>query len=69
LTDVSLLEEWKIEKEKKLSDVETRTSVESKAALELRDAAMKGVVKRQGLTDISQLDGSTLREKQGQRRK
>ena len=32
-------------------------------------APMKGVVKRQGLTDITQLEGSTLRKKQGQRRK
>ena len=57
------------EKEQKSNELKMQANIESQAALELRDVAMKGVVKWQGLTDITQLEGSTLHEKQGQCRK
>lgn len=57
------------EKEQKLNELKMQANMESQVALKLRDAAMKGVVKQQGLTDITQLEGSTLCEKQGQHHK
>ncbi|KAF8954131.1 hypothetical protein BDZ97DRAFT_1928712 [Flammula alnicola] len=55
------------EKEGKATGVKNKADKEQQAALELRDAAMMGVVPRQTLSDISQLDGATWREKRGQR--
>lgn len=40
---------------------------EKKASEELRDASMKGLVRREGLSDITQLDDASQREKQAQR--
>jgi len=55
-------------KEQKSNEAKARMTVEMQAALELHEAAMKGTVRRNLLTDISKLDGSTLREQQGQHR-
>ena len=55
------------EKKGRSQSVREKAEQEKKASLELREAAMNGIVKRQGLTDITQLDGATAREKSGQR--
>ncbi|KAF6742219.1 hypothetical protein DFP72DRAFT_1179447 [Ephemerocybe angulata] len=68
-TIAALIKDHEDEKERKAASAKSRTSAETKAALELRDAAMKGTVKRDTLTDIAELPGSTVRERQGQRRK
>lgn len=47
---------------------EGRITAEEQAGAQMRDAAMQGLVRRGTLSDISQLPGSTIREKQGQRR-
>lgn len=45
-----------------------KSAIEAKAGQELRDAAMTGLARREGLIDVSELDGSSIREKQGQRK-
>jgi hypothetical protein len=45
-----------------------KTIIEDQAGHQLRDAAMKGLARREGLIDVSELDGASFREKQGQRK-
>lgn len=68
MTDlVSLLDAQSDEQANKSLQVKTKEELESQAALQLREAAMKGRVTRQALIDVTQLDDSTLRERAGQR--
>ncbi|KIJ52002.1 hypothetical protein M422DRAFT_243577 [Sphaerobolus stellatus SS14] len=70
LTDIaSLVDAHEEEKGQKSLTVKQRESTEKQAALELRKAAMMGIVNRNNLSDISGLEGSTVREKQGQRKR
>ncbi|KAJ7358623.1 hypothetical protein DFH08DRAFT_953739 [Mycena albidolilacea] len=46
-----------------------KADLEDKAGEELRDAAMRGLARAEGLLDISELDGASVREKQGQRKR
>ncbi|KAJ6454240.1 hypothetical protein C8R47DRAFT_1228742 [Mycena vitilis] len=46
-----------------------KADVETIAANELRDSAMRGLVRREGLTDVASLEGASVREKQGQRKR
>ncbi|KAF8120011.1 hypothetical protein K438DRAFT_180264 [Mycena galopus ATCC 62051] len=46
-----------------------KATIEEKAGKQLRDAAMKGLARREGLIDVSKVDGATVREKQGQRKR
>jgi hypothetical protein len=45
-----------------------KADLEDKAGEELRDAAMRGLARAEGLLDISELDGASVREKQGQQK-
>lgn len=68
MTDlVSLLDAQSDKQANKSLQVKTKEELESQAALQLREAAMKGRVTRQALIDVTQLDDSTLRERAGQR--
>ncbi|KJA13661.1 hypothetical protein HYPSUDRAFT_209361 [Hypholoma sublateritium FD-334 SS-4] len=64
---VSLLDAQSDDRANKSLRAKGKEELEAQAALELRDAAMKGRVLRQALTDVTQLEDSTLREKAGQR--
>ncbi|KAJ7511540.1 hypothetical protein B0H11DRAFT_2214420 [Mycena galericulata] len=46
-----------------------KADVETTAASQLRDSAMRGLVRREALTDVASLDGASVREKQGQRKR
>ncbi|KAF8209922.1 hypothetical protein K438DRAFT_197629 [Mycena galopus ATCC 62051] len=46
-----------------------KVDIEDKAGKEFRDAAMKALARSEGLIDISELDGASVREKQGQRKR
>lgn len=46
-----------------------KATAEREAGAQLRDAAMRGIVDRETLLDISTLPGATTREKSGQRKK
>lgn len=50
------------------SQSKKKADIEEKAGKELRDAAMKGLARSEGLIDVSQLEGASVREKQGQRK-
>ncbi|CAK5266198.1 unnamed protein product [Mycena citricolor] len=54
---------------KKTSKAKKKEAIERQAGLEMRDAAMTGLVDTSTLTDVTQIEGSTFREKQGQRRR
>jgi len=56
-----------MERRKSRVDEEDRRWRSSQAASELRAASTAGLVNRQTLTDVGQLPGATVREKQGQR--
>jgi hypothetical protein len=45
-----------------------KADIEDQAGKELRDAAMKGLAHSEGLIEVSELDGASVREKQGQRK-
>ncbi|KAJ7041322.1 hypothetical protein C8F04DRAFT_1230408 [Mycena alexandri] len=64
---VELIQAHELEKDERSTASRRKADVETKAALELRDAAMKGLVRRDHLTDVAQLAGASVREKQGQR--
>jgi hypothetical protein len=63
-----LVHAHELEKDVRSAASRKKDSVKVKAASELRDAAMKGLVRREALTDVAQLEGASLREKQGQRK-
>jgi hypothetical protein len=63
---VALLDAKDERKTTKSSKVKAKAQTEQEAALELRAAAMKGLVKRQTLADITQLEDATSREKSNQ---
>ncbi|KAJ6456921.1 hypothetical protein C8R45DRAFT_1033891 [Mycena sanguinolenta] len=46
-----------------------KAAFEEEAGKQLRDAAMKGLAQCEGLIDVSELDGASVREKQGQRKR
>ncbi|KAJ6559566.1 hypothetical protein B0H19DRAFT_1260274 [Mycena capillaripes] len=54
---------------KESSSQSKKADMEEKAGKELRDAAMKGLARSEGLIDVSQLDSASVREKQGQRKR
>ena len=61
-----LIDDQKAEKGNTMKEKQ-KADVENQAASELRTASTTGLVHRQTLTDVGQLPGATLREKQGQR--
>ncbi|KIJ51636.1 hypothetical protein M422DRAFT_243937 [Sphaerobolus stellatus SS14] len=70
MTDlVALIDGHMAAKEHVSMGVKAKASKEQKAALELRDAAMKGMRPRNTLSDIAQLDGAMTHEKQSQRKR
>lgn len=64
---IDLVNSHAADKGEKSTGAKAKARDEQKAALELREASMKGIVKCQDLTDVSLFRGATLREKQGQR--
>ncbi|KIJ24165.1 hypothetical protein M422DRAFT_275118 [Sphaerobolus stellatus SS14] len=66
---VSLVDGHDTEKVQRSAKAKKKESIERTAALELRKAAMGRLVDSTGLMDISQLEGATIREKQGQRKR
>ncbi|KAF7310148.1 Myb-like domain-containing protein [Mycena indigotica] len=70
LTSINeLYHEQELRKTDKSTAAQKKAKVEQDAALEIRDAAMRGLVRRENLTDVAQLDSASVREKQGQRRR
>jgi regulator of RNase E activity RraB len=65
---VELVHAHELEKNEKSAAARKKDGVEVTAASELRDAAMKPLVCRDTLTDVVQLEGASVREKQGQRK-
>ncbi|KIJ31629.1 hypothetical protein M422DRAFT_266657 [Sphaerobolus stellatus SS14] len=65
----SLVDSHEEVKTQKTAAGKKRVSAEQQAALDLRKSAMLGVVNRDTLTDVSHLEGATVREKQGQRKR
>jgi len=63
---VALLDAKDDRKTVKSSKVRAKAQTEQEAALELCAAAMKGLVKRQTLADITQLEDATSRERSNQ---
>ena len=70
LTDLLALfdvaESSRVERSRK---AKKKANIENTTALELRNAAMNCLVDSHQLTDIAQLEGATIREKQGQRKR
>ncbi|KAJ7849026.1 hypothetical protein B0H13DRAFT_2361530 [Mycena leptocephala] len=66
---VELVDARDLQKGEKSAASRKKVDLETKAALELRDAAMKGLVRREALTDVARLEGASVREKQGQRKR
>ncbi|KAJ7159804.1 hypothetical protein C8R43DRAFT_1124173 [Mycena crocata] len=64
---VELVHAHELEKDERSAASRKKADVEAQTALELRDAAMQGIVPRNALTDVTQLEGASVREKQGQR--
>ena len=63
---VMLIDDQKSEKGNSVKEKQ-KAEVENEAASELHAASTAGLVHRQTLTNVGQLPGATLREKQGQR--
>ncbi|KAJ6562278.1 hypothetical protein B0H19DRAFT_1259868 [Mycena capillaripes] len=64
---VELVNTRDLQKDERSAASRKKADVETKAALELRDAAMRGLVWCETLTDVAQLEGASVRERQGQR--
>lgn len=56
-------------KSEKSHAAKQKADLETQVALELRDAAMRGTVPRETLTDVTSIDVTSIREKQAQRHK
>ena len=70
MTDiVALVDAHEEEKAQNSFSVKQRKSTEQEAALELQKASMLGIVNWERLQDVSKLDGASVREKQGQRKR
>ncbi|KIJ45993.1 hypothetical protein M422DRAFT_250416 [Sphaerobolus stellatus SS14] len=70
MTDlVALVDGHEASKEEFLATSKKQQALQQKAALEMRDAAMKGCVPRTALSDVTQMEGATVHEKQGQRKR
>ncbi|KIJ37217.1 hypothetical protein M422DRAFT_260381 [Sphaerobolus stellatus SS14] len=63
---MALIDGHDVAKEQKSAGAKAKASKKQQAALELRDAVMMGMRPRNTLSDITQLDGATAYEKQGQ---
>ena len=69
MTDlIDLIDGHQAAKTEFLSVSKRQQDLQQKAALQMRDAAMKGCIPRTSLTDVTQLPGATSREKQGQQK-
>ncbi|KAG8793168.1 hypothetical protein FRC12_003678 [Ceratobasidium sp. 428] len=55
------------QREEKSSTAKAKAELEKTAGAEMRDAAMKDLVRRDDLTDVTRIKGATAREKGGQR--
>jgi hypothetical protein len=65
---VELVHAHELEKDERSAAAQKKEDVTGKAASELRDAVMRSLVCRETLTDVAQLEGASVREKQGQRK-
>jgi regulator of RNase E activity RraB len=65
---VELVHAHELEKNEKSAAAQKEDGVNVTAASELYDAAMKSLVCRDTLTDVAQLEGASVHEKQGQRK-
>jgi hypothetical protein len=69
MTDLQAIMDDHVDTAKESSTkLKQKADLEEKAGKELRDAAMVGLARSEGLIDVSTLDGATAREKQGQRK-
>ncbi|KAJ7602476.1 hypothetical protein B0H17DRAFT_1222775 [Mycena rosella] len=64
-----LFDAQKFARHERSAAAQKKADVETMAALQLRDGAMRGLVRRENLTDFALLDGASVREKQGQRKR
>ncbi|KIJ43671.1 hypothetical protein M422DRAFT_252912 [Sphaerobolus stellatus SS14] len=70
MTDlVALVNEHQASKEEFTRTSKRQQVLQQKAAEQMRDASTTGCVPRKTLADVAQLDGATVREKQGQRKR
>ncbi|KIJ33505.1 hypothetical protein M422DRAFT_264435 [Sphaerobolus stellatus SS14] len=70
LTDLmALIEGYDAAKKEFLDISMEQCDLQTKASYEMRDAAMTGQVDRSTLIDVMQLEGATVRERQGQRKR
>lgn len=65
---VTLQDDAKLRKSQR-ADGGRKAALERQVGAEIRNAAMRGMVDRNQLTDLAQLDDATVRERQGQRRR
>ena len=64
---VQLYSDQSEESQNKSKRAKEKKNVEEQGSKELREASMLGLVPRETLTDITQLEDSSIREKQGQK--
>ncbi|KZV95582.1 hypothetical protein EXIGLDRAFT_766142 [Exidia glandulosa HHB12029] len=69
LTDINMLIKDNADRKATTAQGRAKATMERQAGAELRDAAMRGIVDRESLVDVSTLPGATAREKSGQRKK
>ena len=65
---LSRLRDQETRKEAQAINAKAKATLEKVAGEEMRDAAMRGLVPRKKLTDVTEVEGATLREKSGQRK-
>lgn len=69
MTDLqAIMDDYRYSAKETSKKSQQKTKVENEAGQQLRDAAMMGLARSEGLIDISKLDGASVREKQGQRK-
>ncbi|KAJ7344002.1 hypothetical protein DFH08DRAFT_216293 [Mycena albidolilacea] len=65
----AIMEDHAVLAKESSSQSKKKADIEGKAGKELWDAAMMGLARSEGLIDVSQLEGASVREKQGQRKR
>lgn len=64
----AIMDDYQVPVKESAAKLKRKAEIEDQAGKELRDTAMKGLARVEGLIDVSELDGASVREKQAQRK-
>ena len=64
----AIMDDYQVSTKESSAKSKHKADIKDKAGKEFCDAAMKGLAHSEGLIDVAELDGASVREKQAQRK-